>query len=490
MLYAGQYELFNLRNALIAFILTPLLLIMGLGGWYLLNTLEKHATASMREDIELIARSIRLPLSHALESGQHEILLQTLLSAFDIRRVYGIHVYDQHGKPVATGGSTKALILDRYAVTQTTMDGEKGTFDNKAGEPVFSYFVPLIGTGGQITGLLQVTRRGSDFTHYIDQLRVHSLAFLLGAGALFLLVIYTGYRHIVGRPLHAISDSMARIATGAGDHRIPLQGPAEIRDLSQGINTMLDGITASEQEIRRRRDNEYQLERQLRQNEKLAAIGRLAAGVAHELGTPLSVADGKAQRGLRQAEEPARTTLTEIREQLSRMTSIVRQLMNFARSNTLNLRTLQLANTVQTCILQLQQDYDREGVVIETPATASPVQVQADPLRLEQAIINLLLNAIQAARHRILITWELVHDTLILTVDDDGPGVPSGSLDRIFEPFYTTKNVGKGTGLGLAIVAAVVAEHEGRVTVTRSQLGGARFQLHLPIVRENAPCPA
>lgn len=488
MLYAGQYELFNLRNALIAFILTPLLLIMGFGGWYLLNTLEKHATASMREDIELIARSIRLPLSHALESGRHDILLQTLLSAFDIRRVYGIHVYDEHGQPVATGGSTKALILDRYAVTQTTMDGEKGTFDNSAGEPVFSYFVPLIGTGGQITGLLQVTRRGSDFSRYIDQLRIHSLAFLLGAGALFLLVIYTGYRHIVGRPLRAISDSMAHIAAGAGNDRIALQGPAEIRHLSQGINTMLDGVTASEQEINRRRENEYQLERQLRQNEKLAAIGGLAAGVAHELGTPLSVADGKAQRGLRQAEEPARTTLIEIREQLSRMTSIVHQLMNFARSNTLNLRSLQLENIVQTCIRQLQYEHERETVSIETP-TVTAVQVRVDPLRLEQAIINLLLNAVQAARHRVCITWEVDNDTLVLRVDDDGPGVPASALERIFEPFYTTKNVGEGTGLGLAIVAAVAAEHGGRVMVTGSTLGGASFQLHLPVVEEPAPCP-
>lgn len=487
MLYAGQFELFNLRNALIAFILTPLLVIMGLGGWYLLNTLEKHATASMREDIELIARSIRLPLSHALESGQHDILLQTLMSAFDIRRVYGIHVYDEHGQPVATGGSTKALILDRYAVTRTTLDGEKGTFDNTTGEPVFSYFVPLTGSGGQITGLLQVTRRGSDFSRYIDQLRIHSLAFLLGSGALFLLVIYTGYRHIVGRPLHAMSQSMARIATGAGSHRIPPQGPAEIRYLSQGINTMLDGIAASEQEINRRRDNEYQLERQLRQNEKLAAIGRLAAGVAHELGTPLSVADGKAQRALRQAEEPTRTTLTGIREQLSRMTSIVHQLMNFARSNTPNLRNLQLASTVQTCILQLQHAHEQETVAIEMVA-GPPVLVRADPLRLEQAIINLLLNAIQAARHRVRITWETEHDMLILQVGDDGPGVPSSSMEHIFEPFYTTKSVGKGTGLGLAIVAAVVAEHGGRVTVSTSDLGGASFQLHLPIVQEHASC--
>src|SRR5690606_34482532 len=241
--------------------------------------------------------------------------------------------------------------------------------------------------------------------------RIHSLAFLLGAGALFLLVIYTGYRQIVGRPLRAIGDSMAQIAARAGNDRIALQGPAEIRHLSQGINTMLDGVTASEQEINRRRENEYQLERQLRQNEKLAAIGGLAAGVAHELGTPLSVADGKAQRGLRQAEEPARTTLIEIREQLSRMTSIVHQLMNFARSNTLNLRSLQLENIVQTCIRQLQYEHERETVSIETP-TVTAAQVRVDPLRLEQAIINLLLNAVQAARHRVCITWDVDNDTL------------------------------------------------------------------------------
>lgn len=170
------------------------------------------------------------------------------------------------------------------------------------------------------------------------------------------------------------------------------------------------------------------------------------------------------------------------------MTSIVHQLMNFARNNTPNLRTLYLDKTVQTCIRQLQFESERKAVVIETP-TSNRAAVRADPLRLEQALVNLLLNAIQAARQRVVITWEAAGDTLVLRVDDDGPGVPSIALDRLFEPFYTTKPVGEGTGLGLAIVAAVAAEHGGRITVGESPLGGASFRLHLPVNEEQTPCP-
>src|SRR5690606_9920481 len=122
----------------------------------------------------------------------------------------------------------------------------------------------------------------------------------------------------LGRHLQTMGESMARIGDGDINHRLPLKGPAEIRGLSVGINTMLDSIVASEIELDSQRKRELSLKNQLHQSEKLAAIGRFAAGIAHELGTPLSVADGKAQRALRHSDAAQSDNLNAIRQQLQR----------------------------------------------------------------------------------------------------------------------------------------------------------------------------
>ncbi len=477
-----RYQSYSLRTALLVFMLTPFLIIMALSSGYILNTLEAQAEASMQEDIELIARAIRVPLSYALENDRNDMVQQTLSSAFDIRRVYGIHVYDKDGQRVATGGSSKAFMQDKTAAAQVALAGEQGAFEESEGEPVFSYFVPLTGSGERITGLLQVTRRGSDFTRYIDHLRVRALAVLAVTGVLFLLVIYLGYHYAVGRHMRNMRQSMGRVAAGEARHRISVRGPWEIRYLGSGINAMLDDMAASAQEISLRREQQHQLERQLHQSEKLAAIGRLAAGVAHELGTPLSVADGKAQRGLRSAEGSSRDTLLEIRQQLRRMTQTVRQLMDFSRTNALQNRSIKVLETVHLCLSQLEPERQTRKVAVQLVQDPGDITLRGDPLRLEQAVSNLILNALQAARGQVRISWQRdACKHLLLCVDDDGEGIPADKHDKIFEPFFTTKAVGEGTGLGLAIVASVAAEHCGQVSLHESDLGGARFQLRLPI---------
>ncbi|WP_027330468.1 sensor histidine kinase [Marinimicrobium agarilyticum] len=479
------FGLYNIRTALLAFVLAPFLLVMVITAGFSLQQLEQAAEEGMEEEIELIARSIRRPLSYALENGHMETLRRTVTSAGDIGRVYGVYVYDENGERITAQGPSQVQVPDFKAADLASRGSEQSAFEEIDGEAIFSYFMPLSDSGGQINGLLQVTRRGSDFVQQIRAFRTQAIAVLSGSALLVLLLVWVGYQRAIGRHIQGMGSGMALVASGDRGHRLTTQGPTELRYLAQGINRMLDSIVASEREISTRREREYQLKNQLYQAEKLAAIGRFAAGVAHELGTPLSVADGKAQRALRKLPEEQAPPLQDIRQQLQRMERIIRQLMDFARPVTPERREIRLHEMIQSSLQQVEGERQKEGVTLETrPPDQRCPPINADRLRLEQALINLLRNGIQATPGgRVRLSWHCTADQAHLIVEDDGPGIDESIRSQLLEPFVTTKPVGVGTGLGLAVVNAVITEHGGRIDIGTSELGGARFDLDLPLNR-------
>jgi len=473
--------LYNIRTALLVFVLVPFLLIIIVTAGLSLRQLEQAAEADMEEDIALIARAIKRPLSYALENGHEETLRRTVTSAGDIGRVYGVYVYDRHGKRITAQGPSEVQVQDIEAADLASRGSEQGGFEDVGGEAVFSYFMPLSDRGGRINGLLQVTRRGSDFVQQIRQFRTRAIGVLAGSALLVLVIVWIGYQRAIGRHIQAMGHSLSRLASGQREQRLSPQGPTELRFLAQGINRMLDSIAASEAEISARREREQELKAQLYQSEKLAAIGRFAAGVAHELGTPLSVADGKAQRALRRAPEQEAQPLNEIRQQLYRMERIIRQLMNFARPLEPEKRAVRIQDLAQSSLQQVDQERQQQQVAIELSGPEDCPALEGDRLRLEQALINLLRNAVQAnPGGRVRLSWRCSPEQVELCVEDQGPGIDPSVEAQLLEPFVTTKPPGAGTGLGLAVVNAVVTEHGGRIIIGRSDLGGARFQLTLP----------
>ncbi len=477
-------RLYTIRTALVVFALCPFLLISILSGWFGLHRLETETLTTMEEEIQLIARSIRLPLSHALEHGHTGTLRRTVTSAYDMDQVYGVYVYDRDGQRISSSGSRDAPMRGTQAADLASRGDERAGFEEVGGEEVFSYFMPLTDSGGRIIGLLQVTRRGSDFAQQLEQFRLRALSLMTISALLALALIWVGYHFAVGRHVLGIRQDMQRIAGGDLGHRVEQKGPEEIRFLGREVNTMLDGIAASERELEKRRQEQQKLKTRLHENEKLAAIGRFAAGVAHELGTPLSVADGKAQRALRHTDGKTSEPLQQIRQQLRRMERIIRQLMNFARPVTPEQRPVKPGEIVSSCLAQVEEERTRLGGTITWDNFGDTPTLSADRLRLEQALINLLRNALQAnPGGRVHLGWNhTAPGWLTLSVEDDGPGVPPDIQPRLLEPFFTTKAVGAGTGLGLAVVDAVVHEHQGRIEIGHSdRFGGAAFTIHLPL---------
>lgn len=476
-------RLHNIRTSLIVFVLLPFLSVIVISGWLSLRNLEADLKAGMEEDIELIARSLRLPLGYALENRERGFLEQLLLSTGDINRVYGIYVYDKNGNRIARSGAPKALMEMDKAADLVSIGDQQGGFEDVEGEPMFSYFVPLSDSSGELNGLLQVSRRGRDFSDHVAVFRQQVLV-VMGLSSLFLFAaIYFGHHIALGRHLHSVQKAMVKIAKGDRSLRVEPRGPQEVRALAECVNEMVDGIAASEKALHEQRLTEFELKARLQQNEKLAAIGQLAAGVAHELGTPLSVADGKAQRALRLAEEPSRKAFEDIRQQLWRMTCIIRQLMEFARPSAPDYRRFSVAGLAHSAIAQIEAGGGRSAGTISLGDNAPDLLINADRMRLEQALVNLLRNAIQASPGgRVELSWQVLErGAVAIAVDDDGPGVAKALESQLLEPFVSDKSGSDGIGLGLAVVSNIATEHGGSIDFGPSHLGGARFVLTVPL---------
>lgn len=238
------------------------------------------------------------------------------------------------------------------------------------------------------------------------------------------------------------------------------------------------------------------LEDQLVHSERLASIGRLAAGVAHEIGNPITGIACLAQNLREEHEDDVELheISNQIIDQTRRVTRIVRSLMNFAHAGGHKQanESVSLADVAREAISLLA--LNRSGVEVHFFNLCDPAHcVDGDPQRLAQVLINLLSNARDASfpGGTIRIRSEATEHNVDLIVEDEGSGIPKGVIDRLFEPFFTTKDPGKGTGLGLALVYSIVEEHYGRITVESpadpEQQRGTRIRIALPRHVEAAP---
>ena len=231
----------------------------------------------------------------------------------------------------------------------------------------------------------------------------------------------------------------------------------------------------------------------LLQTEKLAALGQMVSGVAHELSNPLTSIAGYAHRLLARQDLPGRTEeVRQIYQEAERASTILRQLLLNARETLPERRLVSLNQVVQRTMDLQRFSLAAEKIRVEIDLDPALPFVQGDPGHLQQVLMNLVGNARQAIEQHgqggtiRLRTKRIAERTVLLEVADNGPGIPQAILARIFDPFFTTKPAGVGTGLGLAIVLSVVREHGGQVRVFSPPQGGAVFQIELPAAAETA----
>jgi signal transduction histidine kinase len=303
---------------------------------------------------------------------------------------------------------------------------------------------------------------------------------------------------LVSRPITKLLTGIDDVAKGDLSHVILAERDDEIGQIATRFNDMTYSLRESRAETQRHTEAKLALEQRLGQTEKLATIGQLAAEIAHEVGTPLNVIAGRARSIQKKARAPetVESNAQIIAEQTARITRIIQRLLDFTRRkvgatgklevniNELSLTTMELLSS-QFSSAKVKTRLDRaEGLP----------RVAGDPDRLQQVMINLLLNAVQAMpeggalavetrsirRARPGLEGGAEQAFVTFSVQDTGGGISAEIKDKIFDPFYTTKDGQGGTGLGLAVVSGIVKEHDGWIDVEDATGGGTVFRVYLP----------
>ena len=256
---------------------------------------------------------------------------------------------------------------------------------------------------------------------------------------------------------------------------------AEERALLDTVASQIGVFVASVESEQHRAE----MEASLRHADRLATIGQLAAGVAHELNEPLGNVLGFAQLALKVQDVPAqvRADLSRIAEAALRGREIIRKMLVFARQAPASKQPTNLNGVVEEAMFLLEAGCENPGVRFVRELGAGLPHLEADPVQIRQVVTNLVINAMQAiqAQGTVTIRTAADQDAVVLSVRDTGSGMAPEVLRRVFDPFFTTKDVGQGTGLGLAVVQGIVAGHGGTIEVQSEPSRGSVFSVRLPV---------
>ena len=300
----------------------------------------------------------------------------------------------------------------------------------------------------------------------------------------------------VGQPVRQLSEQARRIGAGDLSSRINLRQHDELSLLAEEMNAMTDKLAEAREHLNSEIVARIAAIEQLRHADRLSTVGRLASGIAHELGTPLNVISGHAAMiasGEVSLESEIRETACVIQEQTSRMAAILRQLLDFARRRSTTRSTTDLVNLARRTVALLEPLAAKRGVTLDVGDGEAAVRSKVDSGQIEQVLTNLVMNAIQASPPRTKVEVSVMtrrlapregdgseRRCLCVEVRDCGEGIPEDALARIFDPFFTTKPVGEGTGLGLSVAYGIVADHGGWIDVSSEAGHGSVFTVWLP----------
>jgi signal transduction histidine kinase len=450
-----------------------------------------YENRTQSEAIERRARSIcevmAIPITHAMIYEDLGVVLEEGLIEHNIDEILALNrdlmryvvVTDAAGEVIHSSDGTRlGTIVDR------------GLGEHAGDDSVLMEIIEEAGGGRILEGRTRLDSRGTlvvGFSLEPIQEQVREIAMQAGLVALLLMIGNSAmtaiYVETLIRPILALNRTMKRATRGELSARARAGASAEVGELAQSFNRLMDEIEES-------RDREKVQRAQLAHTEKMAAVGTLAAGVAHEVNNPLHgilncVENMRAHPDDREMQE---RYLGLIKDGLERIEHTVANLLDFSRERTMELAPTPINHSLRH-VAELTKYQLREGN-IDVVFDLDPTQphVTADHFQMDQLFLNLVLNAVQAMPGGGRLTLRTVRegDRVVAEVHDTGDGIPEEMVERIFDPFFTTREVGEGTGLGLTVSDSIASAHGGTLEVESTPGEGSIFRISFPALNRRA----
>ena len=466
--------------------------------WHGLSSIERETELfenQMRRDHYAIAQPLAVMVGQAWnqfgESFAHE-LVESSNEADERVRIRWVWTGAQRPERIRPGSpdETGEKLARGMAVSWIDRD------QVQAGR-LYTY-VPVVLEDDRV-GALELSESFERQQAYVEDtrarvLRTMLLLVLLAGG----IALVTGLLFIA-RPVEALIEKAREIGEGNLEGKLDLPAHGELTQLAEEMNLMSRQLAVARDQLEEESTAKLEALRQLRHADRLKTVGTLAAGLAHELGTPLNVISMRAKM-IETGEvegDSARDNAEIVVEQADQISRIIRQLMDFARVGALNKQVVRVASVVEQAMQLVRPIADKRNVEMQLCTPDSELTAQVDSDQFVQVLTNLLVNAMHACEENgggsveVSVRQveridpedeasEQLQKYVGVEVSDDGIGIAEEDLDQIFEPFFTTKEVGEGSGLGLSVSYGIAREHGGWIEVDSRQGEGTTFTVILP----------
>lgn len=496
------------------------------GFWYRSMQSERtQLTASAAEFAGSFAELVRKSVHEDMLSNNREHVQRTVSSISGSESLRAVRIYNRLGVVAYASSPTDVGLRvvrdeqpclgchdDPLHPRETLHESLRYTvFAGLDGSRVLSYVEPIYnepecataachahGDGARVLGILladfPLTRLDQRVERQVRDFSLFVVLYVTAMGTLGYLVLW----RIVLRPVNAVAAGVELVAAGDLTQVVPVNSTDEVGRLAANFNVMTMELAASR---RRMEDLTQGLERQveaktaevrrteglLAEVEKLAALGRLTAEIAHEIRNPLTALGGYGRRLLRTvSSDTEREYARIVVEEATRLEGLLNDLMDYSRPTRYDLRRQPLAAVVRESLAAFGERIVERGIRVEADLGAEPA-VHIDPGHVRRAVDNLVDNAIDAIDEGGILRVStgvasarcLKYGTI--TVEDSGPGIPEADLPRIYEPFWTSKRMGEGTGLGLSITRKIIEAHGGFILIANRPQGGLAASLWFPV---------
>lgn len=495
----------KLGTKLIVFLVVIILVTMSIHGYLSVQQDQENVMREIRVGMRGFSRAIHAALRDMYGDHQNFGATQDFANTVGPRgNIHGLIVYNLKAERIAISSSlrypndfaelnpTAILQLDpRPAFANLKeIDG----YIRDRGILIYYRIERFTTTDGRIAGAFVLARQGSQLIGNIEARRNRIVATTSALVVLLSLLVLIIVRRNITRPINQLVERVREIGRGRWEQRIDVKGHDEIAALAKEFNSMSEELDRSYSRLLQEQQEKLKLERELRHSERLASVGQLAAGLAHEIGTPLNIIGGRAEYLLRRprGREELTDNLEIIRSQSDRITAIVRQLLEFSRRREPMFRSVDLSALLDNVRYLLEHQLLEKAVQVHVNDCPTPLIVQADPDLLQQVFINLFSNSLHALNPHgaIRITASAapgISGAVRILFEDNGIGIPPEQINHVFDPFFTTKDVGEGAGLGLSVTYGIIKDHGGEIGVESEAGKFTRFVIQLPLEQRQYP---
>lgn len=465
--------------------------VMLVASFLALRQRESALESALRDELRAHGITLQIALEENYQNGRINEAQKLIDRMRENSRVYGVLFFDETGNLRSLSQTETATEFRQPPELQTVLQtGETIEFIRAVESRKFLSIILPLRLGEEKRGAIEIVKPLALIETDIARARLNRLSTTLLLLATIFLVVYVVLRRNLSRPITALLKGARALGEGDLSHRVEIEKNSdELTELAVEFNRMADNLAEQRRAAELEAENRLRLEKQLRHSERLASVGRLAAGIAHELGAPLNVIDARAEQLIEKPDAPREKqikNLTIIRTQSSRITHIVRQLLNLARPYNLRFEPFGINDLVKSALEPFETN---NQIKIELTRNDNLI-VSGDEDFLRQVFTNIFQNAVQAMNEggtmKIKIVETEHHDKscVAVIISDTGKGIAPENLEKVFDPFYTTKDIGQGTGLGLAVSRRIIEEHGGTIEAANNADGGATFTVYLPLSKK------